>query len=88
VLKAHSLPEQLWVLANDLSVQKHPSISDLFNQAYERDMLPGKIMNAIPTNGSLKEITKAECAEQAGRVQCRGKQYVPESDQLWLRLIQ
>jgi len=45
-------------------------------------------MNAIRINGSLKEITVAECMEQDGRVQYRGKQYVQERNQLRLRLIQ
>jgi len=88
VLKPHNLPEQLRVLENDLSVQEHSLISDLFNQAYEGDPLPWKIMNAIRTNSSLKEITISEFVEQDGRVQYRGKQYVPESDQLQLMLIQ
>jgi len=88
VLKPHNLPEQLQILANSLPVQERSSISNLFNQTYEDDPLSGKIINAIRTNSSLKEITIADCTEQDGRVQYRGKQYVPESDQLRLRLIQ
>jgi len=57
-------------------------------EAYETDPLPGKILQAIRTNGSLKDITIAECTEQEGRIQYREKHYILESDQLRLRLIQ
>jgi len=73
VLKLHNLPEQLQIWASDLAEQEHPSTFDLFNQAYEQDLLPEKIMNAIWINGSLKEITVAECTKQYGRVQYREK---------------
>ena len=88
MLKPHNIPEQLRISANGLRGQERLSIPDLFNQAYEENPLHEKIMNAIRTNGSLKEIWVAECMEQDGRVQYRGKQYVLESDQLRLRLIQ
>ena len=66
VLKPHKLPEQLRTLANDLPVQERPSVSDLFNQAYQDDLLPDKILKAIREGNSLKEITVAECKEQDG----------------------
>jgi hypothetical protein len=47
VLKPHNVPEQLKILANDVSVQDGPSISDLFDQAYEEDPLFKKILEAI-----------------------------------------
>jgi len=54
VLKPHNLPEQLRKLANDLSVQDAPLISDLFDKAYEEDPLPRKILHAIRGKDSLK----------------------------------
>jgi hypothetical protein len=88
VLKLHNLPKELHLLADSPPAQGHPSISDLMTEAYETDPLPGKILEAIRTIGSLKHIMVAECTEQDGRIQYREKYYVPESDQLQLRLIQ
>jgi len=62
VLKQHNLPEQLHIMANDLSIQERPWLFDLFNQAYQVDPLPGKMLKAIWEGGSLGEITVAECA--------------------------
>jgi len=87
VLKPHNLPEQLRILANEVSVPEPPSISDLFAQPYKDDPRPNKILTAISQGSSLKEITVAECTEQVGQVWYRGKCYVPEGDQLRLRLI-
>jgi hypothetical protein len=88
VLKPHNLPEQLRISANDMLECQVPLISDLFTQAYRDDPLPNKILDAIRQGGSLKDITVAECTEQEGKVWYRGKFYVPEGDQLRLRLIQ
>jgi len=88
VIKPHNLPEQLRISANDITRQELPSISDLFAQAYMDDPLPSRIVEAIRQGGSLKDITVAECTEQEGQVWYWGKRYVPENDQLWLRLIQ
>ena len=88
VLKLHNLPEQLRISANEMPGQEVPLISDLFTQAYSEDPLPNKILEAIRQRGSLKDITVAECTEQDGQVWYRGKRYVPEGDQLRLRLIQ
>jgi hypothetical protein len=87
VLKPQNLLEQLHILANDLHVQDHLSISDLFDQTYQLEPLPHRILKAIWGNDSLKEITMAECTEQDGQVCYQGKRYVSESDQLRLRLI-
>jgi len=57
-------------------------------EAYKTDPLPERILEAIRTKGSLKGITVAECTEQNGRIQYQGKCYIPEGDQLRLRLIQ
>jgi len=88
VLKLQNLPRELRFLADSPPTQGHPSIPDLMTEAYETDPLPGKILEAIRTNGSLKDITIAECTEQDGRIQYRGKHYIPENDQLRLRFIQ
>jgi len=88
VLKLQNLPRELCLLADSPPAQGGPSIADLMTDAYEPDPLSGKILEAIRTNGSLKEIMVAECTEQDGRIQYRGKYYVPERNQLQLRLIQ
>jgi hypothetical protein len=88
VLKPHNLPEQLRISANGMPGQEVPSIPDLFAQAYISDPLPNKILKARRQGGSLKDITIAECTEQEGQVLYRGKRYVPEGNQLRLRLIQ
>jgi hypothetical protein len=88
VLKPYNLPEQMRILANDMPGQQVPSIADLFIQAYKDDPVPSKILEAIRQEGSLREITVAECTEQEGQVLYRGKHYVPEGDQLRLWLIQ
>jgi hypothetical protein len=88
VLKSYNLPEQLRISANDIYDREVPSISDLFTQAYNNDPLPNKILKAIRQGGSLQYITVAECTQQEGRVWYRGKRYVPEGNQLRLRLIQ
>jgi hypothetical protein len=87
VLKPHNLPEQLRIAANDMPGQEVPLISNVFAQAYMEDPLPRKILEAIRQGESLKEIMVAECMERDGQVWYRGKRYVPEGDQLRLRLI-
>jgi len=88
VLKPQNLPKELLLLADSPPAQGHPSIPDLMTEAYATDPVQGKILEAIRTNGSLKDITTEECTEQDGKDKYRGKHYVPESDQLRLRLIQ
>jgi len=87
VLEPHNLPEQLRISANDIPDQEVPLISDLFIQAYKDDPLPNKVLEAKRQGASLKEITIAECTEQERQVSYRGRRYVPEGDQLRLRLI-
>jgi len=82
VHKLQNLLEQLGLLADSPPMQNRASISDLFTQAYETHPLPGDILMAIRTNGSLKEITIMECTEHDGNVQYQGKHYVLEHDQL------
>jgi len=88
VLKLQNLLRELGLLADSPPAQGRPSISDLMTNAYETDPVPGKILEAIHTNGSMKDITIAECTEHDGIILYRGKYYVPESDQLWLWLMQ
>jgi hypothetical protein len=88
VVKPHNLPEQLRISANDMPGQEAPSISDLFAQACGSDPLVSEILKAIRQGDSLKDITVPECTEQEGQVWYRGKRYVPEDNQLRLRLIQ
>jgi hypothetical protein len=80
VLKPHNLLKQLRILANDVLEQEYPLVMDLLNQAYQKDPLPIKILEALREGGSLKEITVAECTEQDGYVQYPGKRYVPVTD--------
>jgi hypothetical protein len=88
VLKPHNLPKQLRISANDMPELDVPSIADLFAQASRNDPIPNTILEAIREGDSLKDITVAERTEQKGQVWYRGKGYVPEEDQLRLRLIQ
>ena len=88
VLKPQNLPKELCLLADSLPAQGCRSISDLMSDVYKTDPLPGKILEAIRTNGSLKDITVAVCTKQDREIQYRGKCYVPKGDQLRLRLIQ
>jgi len=87
VLKPQNLPKELHSLADSPPAQGRLSISNLMMEAYETDSLQGRILEAIHTNGSLKDITVTECTEQDGKIWYRGKCYVPENDQLRLRLI-
>ena len=76
VFKTQNSPEHLRLLAEIPMVDGHPTIFDLVEKAYAEDPLPGKIVNAIQTGGSHKEITISECMEQDLRVQYQGKRYV------------
>ena len=69
VRKPQNLPGELRVLAHSPPAQGRPSIPDLMTEAYETDPLPGKILKAVSTNGSLKDTTIAECTEQDERIQ-------------------
>jgi hypothetical protein len=88
ILKLQNIREQLCLFGDSPPVQGHPLISDLFDRAYEDDLLPGKILEAIPTNGSLKECTVAEYMKQGGQIWYQGMECVPKFDLVWLRLLQ
>jgi hypothetical protein len=81
VLKSHNLPEQLQILANNSSVQKHPLTDHLFVQPFQADPLVKKVLKAVREKDSLKEITINQCSEQDGLIRYQGKRYVPEGDQ-------
>ena len=88
VLKPQNLPKRLRLLADSLPAQGRPSISDLMTKPYETDPLPGNILEAIQAKNGLQEITIAECIEDEGQIRYRGSSYVPDSDELCLRIIQ
>jgi len=82
VLKPQNLPKQLRLLADSLPAQGHPSIFHLMTEAYEADLLPGKILEAIRTKSGLHEITIVKCIEDAGRIRYTGNLYVPDRAEL------
>lgn len=71
-----------------MPVQGRLSISNLFDKASAVDLLSEGILEAIRGNGSLKEITVAECTEQEGQIRYRGNDNVPAFIQLQFHLIQ
>jgi hypothetical protein len=56
VVITQNRPEQLRLLADGQPVQDRPSLSDLAHVTSEIDLLLGKLLKAIRTEGSLKEI--------------------------------
>jgi len=88
VLKPQIRLVQWRLLVDSPPAQGHPSISDPMTKAYETDLLPGKIVEAIWTNSGLQEITVVECEEGQERVRYRGSLYLPDSDELQLQIIQ
>jgi hypothetical protein len=87
VLKPQNLLAQLRLVADCSTPTTCPSLSNRFNNEYWADIFPEKMLEAIRVNGHLKKETIAECTEQNGRIQYRGKCYVPVDNQLWLRII-
>ena len=75
-------------MGGQLAGQGRPSISDLMTAAYETDPLPGKILEAIQTRSGIQEITIADRTEDKGQIRYRGNLYVPDGDELHLRIIQ
>jgi len=88
VLKTQSLPDQLHLLANHPPAQGRPPISDHMAEAYETDLLQGKILEAIKTNSGLHEISIAQCRNEDGRTRYQGNLYVPESDLLHFGIVE
>ena len=68
--------------------QGRPSISDLMTAAYQTDQLPGKILEAIQTRSGIQEITIADRPADQGQIRYTGNLYVPDGDELCLRIIQ
>jgi len=88
VLKLQNVPELLCLLADTLPDKGRPCIPDHMTQAYETNPLPGTILEEIQMNSGLQEITVAECTENEGRVMYRGNVYLPDMDELPVRIIQ
>ena len=88
VPKPQNLLEQLRLVADSPPTQGCSFIFHLMTKASETDTLPGRIVEAIRTNGGLQEITIAESIEEKGRMQYRGNLYVPRDDELRLGFIQ
>jgi len=57
-------------------------------KAYGTDLLLGTILDADRIYRGPQEITVAECTEDNGWLRFRGSLYVPDSDELRLRIIQ
>jgi len=88
ILKPQNLPRELRLLVDSPPSQGRLSIPDLMTEACQTDAVQGKMLETIRTNGSQKNDTVADCTEQDGRIQYRGKHSIPDSDQLQLRMIQ
>ena len=88
VLKPQNLLGQLHLSADSPPAQGRPCISDLMTIVYGSDPRPGRIFEAIRTKNQLQEITIAECIENRVRMRYIGNLYVPDNDELRLRIIQ
>jgi hypothetical protein len=67
ILKQQNLLKQLRISANDLPVQVWPSVSKLFDQAYQVDAVLNMIFRAIQRDDSLMDIMVTECLERDGQ---------------------
>jgi hypothetical protein len=85
VLKPQNLPEQLQILANDLT--EVCSVQEQLREASGDDDLVRRILDAIRRGTSMPEITVAECSEEEGQLYYRGKRYVPDNPEIQLHLI-
>jgi len=85
VLKPQNLPEQLRILANDLT--KAHSVQEQLRDASEYDNLVRRILEVVRRGTSMREITVAGCSEKEGQLYYRGRRYVPEDSELQLHLI-
>jgi len=68
VLKLLNHSDHLHLLADGLPILGCNSISDLFAVAYVTDPLPAQILEAIRTNGGLKDIIAVECKKEEGQI--------------------
>jgi len=85
VLKPQNVPEQLRILANDLT--NACSVQEQLRKASKQDDLTGRILEAVRQGTSMRDITVAECSEREGQLYYRGRRYVPENPELQLCLI-
>ena len=66
-----------------------PTIQELFDQGYQNDPEPERILQALDRNERrLGSISIGDCTREGNRLKYRGKLYVPKSDPLILRIIQ
>lgn len=69
--------------------QGAPTFQELFQEAYETDPFPRKILQLLKTGASQsKEITLAECTNDKEQLKYRGRTYVPDLATLHLRILQ
>jgi len=88
VLMPQNLPEPLRLSEDGPSAQGRRLISDLLIEAYLTDLVPGRILTAIRTDSSLREISMAGCMEKERRVYYRGRLYVMEGGAVRRQIIQ
>jgi transposase InsO family protein len=74
---------------------EEPSLEELITKAYERDPIPSRVIEALrkqerrlPQDLTRLKLSLADCTEQDGRLLVRHRLYVPEDDELRLRLLQ
>jgi transposase InsO family protein len=65
VLNTKNLPQQLHILANDLS--RGRTVPEQFEEAYIRDSFLNKVFEAVRNGSALKQITVAECSKVEGQ---------------------
>jgi len=88
VPKPQNLLVQLHLLVDSPPAQPCLSISNLLRKAYETDLVPGWILEAIRTKSELQEIAIVECIEQEERVWYGCSLYVLDENELRLRILQ
>jgi hypothetical protein len=68
-LQPQNLGKHLHLFVDSPPPVGHSSISVLMREAYETELLPGRILEVVQSGESQKEITLAECTEQYRKVQ-------------------
>ena len=71
---------------NDIEV---PTLGTLFQQGFAADCFPGEILEMLRDGiRHTKKISLSECREENGQLVYRDRIYVPNHDQLRLRILQ
>ncbi|KAH0610200.1 uncharacterized protein H6S33_011727 [Morchella sextelata] len=92
ILKRKNLDTKLSLFAGSLSnesAEGASTVEELFSKAYQVDSFPNKVLNML-RNGirHSNKISLAECMkDNNGRLLYRGMLYVPDDDDLRLRLL-